>query len=84
MEAAAAKVPKGWVRVRHPADPDWLEYHKQVMSPKHGRVRLKVYRNYQGQFMASFSTPMDMHASFSIKADDLNSALKMAEKSLSK
>jgi len=42
-----------WKQIKQPEDPNWVEWHKEVMSPNLGEAMLKVWQNMDGYFSAS-------------------------------
>ena len=46
-----------WIQIFQEEDADWIEWHKEVMSERLGRVILKIWLDSNGSFKASMTKP---------------------------
>ncbi len=68
-----------WSQVPNHEDLDWIEWHKEIMSAKHGRCMLKIWLSYDGLCKASITTPKDARYTKTLKSEDIESAKNEAE-----
>ena len=48
-----------WKEIQHPLDPYWIEWHKEVISARHGRGMLKLWMGGSGSYFTSFTKVSD-------------------------
>lgn len=68
-----------WKQISQADDPDWIEWHKEIMSPKFSRVRLKVWKNPLGYFTASMTKINGYRSIQSLRALEVEAAKLEAE-----
>ena len=69
-----------WKQIKQPEDPDWVEWHKEVMSPEWGRVMLKVWQNMEGYFNVSMTFPYKKRFVKALDSTTIEAAKLEAEK----
>ncbi len=68
-----------WEEIINNKGLDWVEWHKEIMSPKFGRCMLKLWLSSDGWCSASIITPKEARYTKTLKAEDIESAKNEAE-----
>lgn len=69
-----------WKQIIIPEDPEWVEYHKEMMTQEYGRIMLKVWNTSLDytHYMMSIVKPSGEHAIQSLEATNIEDAKREA------
>lgn len=68
-----------WKKIPCPGTEDFQEWHKEVMTKPHGRVMLKVWLSFAGEFMVSMTNPSAYRSIKRLEASTAEGAKAEAE-----